>query len=669
MSTAPSGNVPMGAPVHWREVGPCPPFLAGDSELARLIREKDWSQTPLGPIANWPEALKTATGMILSVPQPMWIGWGPRLVQIYNDAFLSLLGAERHPLVLGQPVAEAWAEIWHLIKPDLESVLAGGPTVCHADRLVAQRRGYFSYSYSPVPDVTAANGVGGVLCLCIESTPAVALRESEERKAFLLKLSDALRQLVDPLAVQAVAAERTLERLDADRCYYCEVAGDAFMVRQDWAKPGLPSLAGSYPLDTMPTFREKLLSGEPLVIGEVNAQNTPDDAAQQFCAQAEIAAYIATPLLKNGELVGIFVVAQAKPREWSRTEVRLAGAVAERTWAAVLRARAEIELREHQMRLRHILDSAREYAILTLDRDGRIASWNAGAQRLLGYNEKEVIGQRGDIFFVPEDRAADAPEREMKLAREQGRAVNERWHLRKDGTRFWGSGVMVPVPEGQQDAYLKIFRDNTETRRAEQRQALLIHELNHRVKNTLTIIQSIVMQTLRTTPNAADAREALESRLVSLAQAHNILTSSDWRGGDLRELVTGALAAYACTAHPRFHIRGEPVALRPKALLALSMAVHELATNAVKYGALSNESGHVEICWEITPEPARRFCFHWKEQGGPPVEAPRRRGFGSRLVEEGLAQDIAGEVHLRFAREGLECTIEAPVMEIASMES
>lgn len=326
--------------------------------------------------------------------------------------------------------------------------------------------------------------------------------------------------------------------------------------------------------------------------------------------------------------------------------------------------------RDNPARLQRILDSIKDYAIITLDRNGCVASWNRGAERLLGFTEDEILGRSGEIFFTPEDRASGAPEREMQLANEEGRATNERWHVRKDGSRFWGSGVMLPVSDGEPDAYLKIFRDNTEARRAAERQALLIDELNHRVKNTLAIVQSMAMQTLRSCPSTADAREALEARLVSLAKAHDILTSGQWRGGDLRELVNGSLAAYSGNSGaPRFQILGAPVRLRPKALLALSMAVHELATNAMKYGALSNQTGHVEINWDLGETVPRRFRFEWKERGGPPVEPPRKRGFGSRLVEEGLGQDIAAEVHLRFANEGLECTIEAPAREITGSES
>jgi len=155
--------------------------------MAELIRDHDWAATPLGPIEAWPQSLKTAVGTILAMPQPMWIGWGPDLIQLYNDGYISLLDAERHPAILGQPAAEAWAEIWHLMGPDLDAILAGGPAVSYADRLVPYRRSgevrdlYFTYSYSSIPDEAAPSGVGGVLCLGVETTPAVALRASEER--------------------------------------------------------------------------------------------------------------------------------------------------------------------------------------------------------------------------------------------------------------------------------------------------------------------------------------------------------------------------------------------------------------------------------------------------------------------------------------------------------
>lgn len=255
----------------------------------------------------------------------------------------------------------------------------------------------------------------------------------------------------------------------------------------------------------------------------------------------------------------------------------------------------------------------------------------------------------------------------MRGARDTGRAVNERWHMRKDGSRFWGSGVMLPVEFGKQSSgYLKIFRDRTSEVKAEERRALLINELNHRVKNTLATVQSFAAQTLRSAKTIPEAREAFEARLLALAKAHNILTDELWEGADLRDVVAEATAAYRDgAAPPRFHIEGPNVRLQPKAVLALSMALHELATNAVKYGALSNGTGGVEISWDVDRNNPQRFHFRWTEKDGRPVPAPRRRGFGSRLVEQGLPQDLAGAARLCFAREGLVYTIEAPLEEVS----
>lgn len=329
------------------------------------------------------------------------------------------------------------------------------------------------------------------------------------------------------------------------------------------------------------------------------------------------------------------------------------------------RMRSEAALRASEQRLRAIVESATEYAIITFDGEGRITSWNPGAERVLGYGEEEAIGQHGEIFFTAEDRERGVPEIEMTRAREYGRSSDERWHIRKNGSLFWASGVMLPIEDHPRDRYLKIFRDNTEARRIAERQTLLTRELNHRVKNTLAIVQSIVMQTLRRSGCSQDARDALESRLVALARTHDALTSRNWSGGDLHGMAEGTLRLVLQESFStRARLHGPDIHLNANALLGLSLALHELATNAVKYGALSNDAGSVEIDWEIRDGAEPRFRLRWVERGGPPVEQPAALGFGSRMIEEGLAHEFDGRVELKFAREGLECTIQAPLREI-----
>jgi two-component sensor histidine kinase len=221
------------------------------------------------------------------------------------------------------------------------------------------------------------------------------------------------------------------------------------------------------------------------------------------------------------------------------------------------------------------------------------------------------------------------------------------------------------VGEPEQKRVAILFRDISERKQAQEHREMLINELNHRVKNTLATVQSFANQTLRNANNTAEASIIFNSRLLALARAHDVLTREHWAGADLRKVVSDAVAAYSEDGRaPRVQVNGPDLRLQPKSALALSMALHELATNAVKHGALSNGSGAVEIDWHISRDEQQRFRLRWIESGGPAVEKPRRRGFGSRLVEQGLAQDLAGDVRLDFERAGLVCTIDAPLAEV-----
>jgi two-component sensor histidine kinase len=159
----------------------------------------------------------------------------------------------------------------------------------------------------------------------------------------------------------------------------------------------------------------------------------------------------------------------------------------------------------------------------------------------------------------------------------------------------------------------------------------------------------------------------LEARLLALASAHDVLTREHWEGADIYEIIQGSLAAYRTQGYgSRISTAGPSIRLLPRAALAMSMALHELATNAAKYGALSNGTGRVNLDWSVTDDAAPRFLFRWAESGGPPVGIPERRGFGSRLIERGLAQDLDGDIQLQFSPAGLICTIAAPLYEISS---
>lgn len=396
----------------------------------------------------------------------------------------------------------------------------------------------------------------------------------------------------------------------------------------------------------------------PIFVTDIDNSDEPKALKETIKAEG-IRALAFIPVTANGVVIGKFMTYREAPHVFSEEEAvvsltiaRQLGFSIERKRAEEAHQRAEQRLGRSTERLRVILDSAKEYAIITLDGEGRIATWNSGAERLLGYTEAEVLGQPGEIFFSSDDRAAGVPEQEMRAARDEGRAANERWHYRKDGSRFWGSGVMLPVEEGgSPDRYLKIFRDRTEERKAERRQQVLIGELNHRVKNTLATVQSLADQTLKNAETPEAFARAFNSRLLALAKAHDLLTRVAWNAVHLSDIAHAVLGAWVEDGRASF--QGPQIRINPKQALAFSMALNELLTNAIKYGALSNAHGRVLLSWECSSE----CVVRWQETGGPPAKPPSRQGFGLRVLNRALAYELGHPVDLRFDPAGVTCTI------------
>jgi two-component sensor histidine kinase len=186
---------------------------------------------------------------------------------------------------------------------------------------------------------------------------------------------------------------------------------------------------------------------------------------------------------------------------------------------------------------------------------------------------------------------------------------------------------------------------------------LMVNELNHRVKNTLATVQSIVAQTLRGQVAPPRVRDTLTSRILALSKAHDVLTDEQWSGADLREIVTQAALPFRGGANEgRIILEGPAVRLPPKMAIAVALAFHELATNAVKYGALSAPQGRVDFEWGLE---AGLLTICWRETGGPPISPPKGAGFGTRLIQRGLASDLQGKVEIAYPPEGVVCTITA----------
>lgn len=304
--------------------------------------------------------------------------------------------------------------------------------------------------------------------------------------------------------------------------------------------------------------------------------------------------------------------------------------------------------------------------IVICNRAGMIEFANPALCAMTGYDAAELVGHAPRLYRSD----ATAPE----LHRQMWAALNagEPWrgdllNRRKSGETFWTRLLITPVRDdsGSITHFVGVNEDITERIRAEERQRLLVDELNHRVKNTLAVVQVIAAQTLRTAESPELFCRQFEARLATVSQTHNLLNLSAWSGAPLRDVLGQELSPYA--AHDRLAMVGDDIRVSPNSAVTLGMAFHELATNAAKYGALSNPDGRVAVNWDLAGAAAdRRLYLDWRESGGPPVQSPRRRGFGVQLLERGLAHQLGGRVNLQFPSDGMRCTMDLPLSRVAA---
>lgn len=436
-----------------------------------------------------------------------------------------------------------------------------------------------------------------------------------------------------------------------------------------------------------------------------------------------------------------------------------------------------------QALLEAIVRSATDYAIITFDPDNKVMSWNPGAEVLLGWKANEIIGQSGATIFTPEDRERLAHEDELQQALAEGRAEDERWHIRKDGSRFWGSGVMVPLKGEEARGFLKILRERTKERQAElalrqserrfrtilehipqlvwrsrkrgdrtwgslqwvtytglseqdslghgwleaihpddrdrtmeawheaeqtgrlyvehrtrraadgdyrwlqtrgallkdedggaeewfgtstdvhdlrralERQQVLTRELHHRTRNLLGVVNSIARQTVKRSQSLEDFGERFSDRIGALARVQALVARQDIREVGLHELIENEVLAHAHDADGRITINGPAVTLHERASETLALAVHELATNAVKYGALASAQGRLAVSWHIGKNV---LALEWRESGFSIPNENIGRGYGRQLIEVALPLVLGADTRLEFRPDGLFCSIQLP---------
>ncbi len=422
-------------------------LLSGGGKVGALMRAHDWSRSPLGPPESWPEPLRLATGLLLNSIFPMFVAWGPELGFLYNDAYGEILGA-KHPAALGARFHDIWTEIWRDLSPLIDAAMAGRAIYREDLPLIMNRHGFdeqtwFTFSYSPV--LTETGAVGGMFCVVAETTQQVRARQ---RQNFRLALEQRLRDLSDPKAVMAAATEALGREIGACRVGYGEIdpACETVTVQRSWSAEGKPDFTGSYPLDAFDiAIMAEVMAGRNLVIDDAVNDPRVIHSAPVF-AEFGSRAVVVVPLIKEGRFTAVLYVHDDEPRRWG-SDVDLIAEVADRTWGALERARAEAELRDSAERLRLATEAA-EIGLWDVDEVAGTLFWPPHVKAMFGISP-DVPVSMADFYsgLHPDDRerVSEAYAAAADPARRALYDVEYRTIGKEDGIVRWvaakGSGV------------------------------------------------------------------------------------------------------------------------------------------------------------------------------------------------------------------------------------
>jgi PAS domain S-box-containing protein len=360
------------------------------------------------------------------------------------------------------------------------------------------------------------------------------------------------------------------------------------------------------------------------------------------------------PFYVKGEALGtIWVVSHDGSRRFDAEDLRVMTSLG--TFAAAA-YQTLLSLNATQ-RIASIVESSDD-GIISKDLNGIITSWNNGAERIFGYAAEEVVGKSVTIL-IPRDRHDEEPAILERIRRGERVEHYETVRVRKHGSPVDISLTISPVKnaEGKIIGASKIARDITERKRNEAQITVLAHEAEHRTKNVLATVQATVH--LSQSDTADGLKKAIDGRIRALANVHRLFVESRWAGAELHSVVSQELLPYCPDGEIRVRIDGPNIVLEPDIAQTIAVTLHELATNAAKYGALSTRTGRVEVEWSRAPD--GRISIHWTEKDGPPVEPPTRKGFGTRVMDGMIRGQMKGEMRFDWRAEGLACEIILPL--------
>lgn len=320
---------------------------------------------------------------------------------------------------------------------------------------------------------------------------------------------------------------------------------------------------------------------------------------------------------------------------------------------------SERALRASEARLREVLETD-AVGVLFFDDSSAVTEANTAFLRMTGYTREEIAERQLTWRRMTPPEWNELSEAQLARFRESGLlGPYEKEYFLKDGDRSW----FLIAGRRLSDRSIVVFCLNIDAqKRTEQERKLLAQELSHRVKNTLAVVHALATQTARSASSVEAFREAFGGRLEALSRAHGLLLKSQWQRAELRSLVEETVEAYRVDGSDRVEVEGDPVFVTPRQGLGLALVLHELGTNAAKYGALSRPEGRLRVSWRVEDgADGRRVRLDWRERDGPAVRPPGHRSFGSRLIERACSYELEGGARLDFAPDGLRCSIDFPL--------
>lgn len=593
-------------------------FLQNGGETGLLLRQIDWAKHPLGPPDKWHVILQTIVSVVLGSRQPMFVCWGADHYTIYNDGYAEICG-QRHPASLAEPLLDTWQEIRDVVEPMVARVYAGDSiqmdnlaVVLHT--AAGAQEAHFAFSYTPLRDDTGA--VLGLFCACSQTTDKVLLGHERDHE----------RARLGMMFEQTPSFVAMMEGPD----HIFRMVNPAFL-----QMIGHRDVIGQAAVAALPEVR---LQGYIELLDQVWASGT---AIRVDGAKVSLRR-VAGGLLEDRFVD--FVFQPMRNAEGAVTSIFAQGV------DVTDRIQALSALQTSEQFLQSVLGASSD-CIKVLDLDGRLTYISDGGRLVLDIPDGMDIHGKfwpsrwKDVGHEDAVKAVDAARNGVSSAF-QGYADTF-----ANNSKYWDVRV-TPMLDGagQPERILVVSRDISHLKQVEDEREQLMQELSHRLRNAFGMVQSVIGQTLRHANSLPEARETLSGRVKALADAQDILTRSV--GGDMQigAAVQAALLPYR-TGEGRFVINGPDVTITGRQGLGVALALHELCTNATKYGALSGDNGEVVVQWTVQDDGT--FAFDWYESGGPLVNPPAKSGFGSVLIEQIVASYFNGTASLDFNPSGV----------------